>query len=281
MPFSIKDVHSRSSLETSLCQKNFTRHERALRDVRAKPPCTGVSSVISLEPSLRLLPTFQYIRPLLGMSSTNEIGGAADARAAPKKWEFVNINKPKKHLDKEVISQVRAHATRNVRRKQRLELTAQYQKKVQATEPQSDHADSGVIAKRPVEIDMNDWLIGDKVDDDWSVALHVVLSRLGFMDVGLLASRDRVSCATEGDEDIQRHTSWRSCEEDKIWGSISRTFGTSLIGNPQSLVGGGVFDPFDALPVPGWSSYKSHVLKHCRCLLPSTFLFSREPKYLF
>ena len=210
------------------------------------------------------------------MSSSSGTARAAAAKAAPKKWEFVNFNEPKKHQDKEVISAVRAHAMRDVRRKQRLELTAQHQKQVQAVASQSCRADSGVTADHRVEMDLGRWLIDDKINNDWLVTLRDTLSKLDNVNLSELASRTEAEHTVERDEYAQRPDRRQGYEEDKVRASKRAVLGVCRIGSPQSLVGDGIFDPFNAMPIPGWTNYNGKVLNHCRCLFRNTFLFCQS-----
>ena len=217
------------------------------------------------------------------MSSTSRANGATSPKAASNKWQFVNVNEPKKNQDKGIISVVRAHAMRNVRRKQRMELTAQHQKRLKAQAPRSDRADSNATAEYSVQKNPDDWPIGDKADLDWSMSLREMLSKLESTNLGHLASRKEAEVAAEYDQDAQRPDYWQSHSEDETRASKRVTLGTHGPESPKSLVGDGVFDPFDVMPISGCASYNSHALNHCRCLILSTFLFGHsrlEPKVL-
>ena len=208
-------------------------------------------------------------------SRTNEVAATpVGARTAPKKWEFVNVNKPKKIQDKDVISVVRAHAMRNVRRKQRLELTAQHQKKVKPVAPQAHHADFGPTAGHSIHMDPNDWFLGGEGDADWLMVLRGMLSKREFVNPGHLTSRNGDGNSAECDEPAQPTDYWQSYGEDEFRASERFMLATRR-ETPRSLVGDGVFDPFNAVPISDGTSYNSHVLNHCRCLLRNTFPFGQ------
>ncbi|CAD6580673.1 MAG: hypothetical protein ASARMPRED_000295 [Alectoria sarmentosa] len=196
------------------------------------------------------------------MSSTSRANGATSPKAASNKWQFVNVNEPKKNQDKGIISVVRAHAMRNVRRKQRMELTAQHQKRLKAQAPRSDRADSNATAEYSVQKNPDDWPIGDKADLDWSMSLREMLSKLESTNLGHLASRKEAEVAAEYDQDAQRPDYWQSHSEDETRASKRVTLGTHGPESPKSLVGDGVFDPFDVMPISGCASYNSHALNH-------------------
>lgn len=217
------------------------------------------------------------------MSSTSRANGATSAKAASNKWQFVNVNEPKKNQDKDIISVVRAHAMRNVRRKQRMELTAQHQNKLKAQAPESDRADSNATAEPSVQISLDDRPIGDKADLDWSISLREMLSKLEFTNLGHLASSKEAELAAEYDQDAQRPDYWQSYGEDETRASKQFMLGIHRPESPKSLIGDGVFDPFDVMPISGCANYNSHALNHCRCFILSTFLFGHsryEPKVL-
>ncbi len=203
------------------------------------------------------------------MPSTSRANGVAAApaavRTAPNKWQFVNVNEPKKNQDKHVISLVRAHAMRSVRRNQRIRLTAQHQKTIKAIGPQSPQADSGVTIERSIQMKSDDWCVGDKGNSNWLEALSGMLSMLDFIALGHLASSDGAEDAHECDIDA-----------DKAGASKRSMLGTHRTGGPTSLVGDGVFDPFNAMPIAGCANYNSHVLNHCGYLLRNTFLFGQR-----
>lgn len=196
------------------------------------------------------------------MPSTSRTNGVSTgpilAKAAPEQWQFVNVHEPKKNQDRDVISIVRAHAMRNVRRKQRLELTTQHQKKMKAMTSQPRHADSGLAVKHSSQTDPYNGLIGGKGHTDWLIALRGMLSKLELINLGHLASE----C-----ESAKRSDDRQSYDEDEIQASKQHLLGTYRTGTPKSLVGDGVFDPFNATPVSEGSSYNSHVLNHCTRLL--------------
>ena len=203
------------------------------------------------------------------MPSTSRAEGVAATPAAvrtsPNKWQFVNVNEPKKNQDKHVISLVRAHAMRSVRRNQRIQLTAQHQKAIKAIAPQSPRAESGVTIERSIQMKSDDWCVGDKGLSDWLEALSGMFSMFDFITLGRLASSDGAEHVPECDRDA-----------DEAEASKRSKLGTHRTGGPKSLVGDGVFDPFNAMPVAGCANYYSNVLNHCRYLHRNTFLFGQR-----
>lgn len=209
------------------------------------------------------------------MPSASRANGVA---ATPKKWQFVNVNEPKRYQDKDITSMVRAHAMRNVRRKQRLELTAQHQKRLEvAKAPESRYADSSVVSELSVHGNPNSSSIGHETDTDWSMALREMLSKLEFINLAHLASSNQVEFEAERDEDAQRPDHLQSYGEDGTRAPKRFMLGTRRTGNPKSLLGDGVLDPFNALPIGGCANYNSHVLNHCKYLRRNTFLFGQFP----
>ena len=207
------------------------------------------------------------------MPSATSANGVAAARSGPKKWQFVNINEPKKAQDKGVISIVRAHAMRSVRRNQRLKVMAQYQNSSKVKAPEFDHADSSVTAEQSVQINSNDRFIGDKADTDRPMMVCNMPSELEIITLGLLATRNGAEISAERDENAQWSEYWQRYGEDETRAANLLSLGTYRTESPKSLVGDGVLDPFDALPIAGYSEYTTHVLNHCKYLLRNTFLF--------
>lgn len=157
---------------------------------------------------------------------------------------------------------VRAHAMRNVRRNQRLELMAQYQKRLITKAPKSEHADSSVTAEHSLQMNPNGWFTGDKADADGPVAPHEMLSKLGFINMGHLASRNEAEPAAECDEQAQRSDYWQSYGEEETRALMRPMPGTCRTGSPKSLVGDGVFDPFNAMPIASCNNYNGYILNH-------------------
>ena len=186
------------------------------------------------------------------------------AKAASGTWQFVNVKEPKKNQDKEVISIVRAHAMRSVRRKQRLELTAQHQKPPKVRSLQPHHA--GMTVEQSLQPNSFDRFISGRDDTEWLVTLRGMLTKLEMMSLGYLANRKDARNAAEPDEYGESPDYTQSYNEDEIRASMQQIFGTCRSGNPMSLVGDGAFDPFNAMPV---AKYHSHVLNHCMYLFPT------------
>lgn len=222
--------------------------------------------------------------PSASRANENTAAGAA-TRAAPNKWQFVNIKEPKKYQDKGLISIVRAHAMRNVRRKQRSELMVQHQKRLnqkrlRVETPESDHANSGVTFEHLDEKASDDWFVVDKANTDWPITVREILSELGAIDPSHLASRYDAQPAAGSDEGAQWSEYWQKIGEDELRALEQFRSGTCLTGTPKSFVGDGLFDPFNAMPTASFDMYDSHVLNHCKHLLCNTFLFGmlRDPK---
>ena len=188
------------------------------------------------------------------------------AKAASGTWQFVNVKEPRKNQDKEVISIVRAHAMRSVRRKQRLELTAQHQKPPKVRSLQSHDADSGMTVEQSLQPIPFDRLISGRDDTEWLVTLREMRTKLEVMSLGYLASRNDARNAAELDEYGESPDYGQSYNEDEVRASMQQILGTCRSGSPMSLVGDGAFDPFNAMPV---AKYHSHVLNHCMCLFPT------------
>ena len=207
------------------------------------------------------------------MPSTSRANGVAAAtvatKEASKKWQFVNVSEPKKNQDKDVISIVRAHAMRNVRRKQRLEITAQHRKRIKAIASQPHHADPDVTVEDSLQMNPYDWFIAGNGDTNWLAAMRGKLSKLEPTDLGHLASGNDAGSVAEWDEYAQRLDDWQGYREDEIQASIRLMLGKCWTGTPKSLVGAGLCDPFDAMPISAHDNYNSHVLNHCT-YLPAT-----------
>ena len=196
------------------------------------------------------------------MPSASRVDGVAAApittRVAPKRWQFVNVKEPKRIQDKEVTSVVRAHAMRNVRRKQRLEFAARHQKRLKA-----DHANLGVTDEHPLPMDPNDRSFGDTVDIDWPIAIHEILNELETIDLAAGTSKARAELVTQSDEGARQPGYRQRDSEDETQAPKHFVLGKYRNGSPRSLVGDGAFDPFNAMPMAGCPKYTSLVLNHC------------------
>ena len=181
-------------------------------------------------------------------------------------WQFVNVKGPKKIQDKEVISIVRAHAMRSVRRKQRLELTAQHQKPSKARPLQPHHADSSIAAENPLQSSPYDRFSSTKADTEWLVREREMLTKLEMMSLGYLASGIDAGNGAEPGEYGEGLDYGKSSNEDENRASMHQILGTCRSGTPMSLVGDGALDPFNAMPI---AKYHSHVLNHCMCFFPT------------
>ena len=200
-------------------------------------------------------------------SRTNKVAAPpVAAKPASGTWQFVNVKGPKKIQDKEVISIVRAHAMRSVRRKQRLELTAQHQKPSKARSLQPHHADSNMTVEQPLQSGPYDCFWRVKDDTKWLVTQREMLTKLEMMSLGYLASRIDASNEAEPGGNGESLDNGQSYNEDEIRASMHQFLGTYRSGNPTSLVGDGAFDPFNAMPV---AKYHGHVLNHCMYLFPT------------
>ena len=200
-------------------------------------------------------------------SRTNKVAATpVAAKAASGTWQFVNVKGPKKIHDKEVISIVRAHAMRSVRRKQRLELTAQHQEPPKARPIEPHHPDLSMTIEQPLQSTPYDRFSSARDDTEWLVTQREMLTKLEMMSLGHLTSKNDAINAAEPDEYGQSPNYWQSYNEDEIRASMQQILGTCRSGKPMSLVGDGALDPFNAMPV---AKYHSHVLNHCMCPFPT------------
>lgn len=198
-------------------------------------------------------------------SSPNAVAAApVPAKAVRNQWQFVNFSEPKKNQDKDVISIVRAHAMRDVRRKQRMEVVAQHKKRTKAVASKPNHAESGVTVDRSLQKNPYDWFLAGNADTDWLTALRRMLSKLESVNVDHLASTNDAGNASECDEYATSSDYWRGYDKDEIQASIRLILGTLRSGTPKPLIGESLCDPFDAIPVSAHTSYNGHVLNHCR-----------------
>ena len=165
---------------------------------------------------------------------------------------------------------------RDVRRKQRLESVNQHQEKVKATIQQSHDTVSGMTARHSTDPCSNDWSIGDNEDPEWFSILFETRSMLESLTLGPLASGLGVENAGECDDYGQSPDYGQSYDADNASAFRPFMFGTAFTGSPRSLIGDGILDPFNALPVPCGASYNGHVLQHCMCHLRSTFPFGQR-----
>lgn len=197
-------------------------------------------------------------------SRVDEVAAApTTTRVAPKRWQFVNVKEPKRIQDKEVTSVVRAHAMRNVRRKQRMEVAAQHQKRLKADASGSDHANLGVTDEHPLPMNPSDRSFGDKVDIDWPIAIHEILNEIQTINLTDETSMQRPGLAAKGDEAAQQPAQPQRDSEDETQAPKHYVLGKSRNGSPRSLVGDGAFDPFNTMPMAGCPKYTSLVLNHC------------------
>lgn len=195
------------------------------------------------------------------------------AKAVRNQWQFVNFSEPKKNQDKDVISMVRAHAMRDVRRKQRMEIMTQHNKKVEAVALQTLPAKSSVTVDHSSQRNPYDWFLAGNADTDWLTALRRMLSKLESVNVGL-ANTNGAGNASECDDYASSSDYWRGYDKDEIQASIRLILGTLCTGTPKSLVRESLCDPFDAIPVSARSNYNGHVLNHCRSPSQHTPLWS-------
>lgn len=193
----------------------------------------------------------------------------ATARVAPNRWQFVNVGEPKRNQDKEVISIVRAHAMRNVRRKQRLSVTLQHQKRLNTKVPASIHAGSSETYEHSVQMNPHEC---DRPDSDRPVVVCELPSEFECIHLVCSNSRDEAVFAAEYGKDGQPPADSQSYSKKEMQAPNRLMLGLCT-RNPKSLVGDGSFDPFNAMPIDGCARYDSHVLNHCKNLLCSTFLF--------
>lgn len=202
-------------------------------------------------------------------SSPNAVAAApVPAKAVRNQWQFVNSSEPKKNQDKDVISIVRAHAMRDVRRKQRMETVAQHKEKIKAVASQPNHAELGVTVDHSLQRNPYDWFLSGNAETDWLTALRRMLSKLESVNLDLLASTNDAGIASECDEYATSSDYWRGYDKDEIQASIRLILGTLCTGCPKSLIGKKLCDPFDAIPVSARTSYNGHVLNHCRPSFP-------------
>ena len=213
------------------------------------------------------------------ISRSNQVALAVAAtRASTKEWQFVNVNDPKKNLDKGVISVVRAHAMRSVRRQQRLKLTTEYQKSLKTEVSTSTHAHPKVAAEHLMPIAPNDESVDDEADTDWSREMS---SGFELVDLGQMTSKNEAKLATGSDEDARRPDYWQNYGEDEGQALTRLALGTRHAGIPKSMVRDGVFDPFNTMPIASCADYNSHVLNHCKHLLLQRFpVWSRAQRFL-
>lgn len=201
------------------------------------------------------------------MPSASRVNGVTAAstttKVAPKSWQFVNVKEPKRIQDKEVTSLVRAHAMRNVRRKQRLEVAAQHQRKLKAGALGSVHANPGVTDEQPLPMTPRDRSLQDKVDTDRPIAIHEILNELAIIDLADGTSMQRAGLAAESDGAAQQPGHRQRDSEDGTQAPKHPVLGKYPIGPPRSLVGDGAFDPFNAMPMAGCPRYTGLVLNHC------------------
>lgn len=195
-------------------------------------------------------------------SSAEAAAAPVPAKAVRNQWQFVNFSEPKKNQDKDVISMVRAHAMRDVRRKQRMEIMAQHKKKIRAVASQSHHAESSVTVNHSSQRNPYDWFLAGNADTDWLTALRRMLSKLESVNVDLASTKDAGN-ESECDDYATSSDYWRGYDKDEIQASIRLILGTLRTGSPKSLVRESLCDPFDAIPVAARSSYNGHVLNHC------------------
>ena len=185
-------------------------------------------------------------------------------RASPKDWQFVNVNDPKQNLDKGVISVVRAHAMRSVRRQQRLKLTTQYQKSLKTKVPICPPAYPKVAAEHLMPLAPNDGPVDDEADIDWSREMNPGNKLL---DLGQTTSDDKARLVTCSDEDGRRPDDRQIYRENEGQEFSSFAFGTRRTASPRLMYPDGVFDPFNTMRTAICADYNSHVLHHCKNLL--------------
>ena len=185
-------------------------------------------------------------------------------RGSPKEWQFVNVNDPKQNLDKGVISVVRAHAMRNVRRQQRLKLTAQYQKRLKSKVPSSPPTYSKVPAEHLMPLAPNDESVGDEADIDWSREMNPAFE---LVDLGQTTSDDKARLVSCSDEDGRRPDYWQIHRENEGQERTAFALGIQRTASPRLIYPDGVFDPFNTMRTAICADYNSHVLHHCKHLL--------------
>ena len=96
-----------------------------------------------------------------------------------------------------------------------------------------------------------------------------MLTKLEIRNPGHVASTDDTGNAAECDEDGESPACWQDYNEDEIQASMRSMPEFCNIETPDSLIGNGAFDPFNAMPVVGCAKYNSHLLNHCRRHPPS------------
>ena len=167
-------------------------------------------------------------------------------RASPKVWQFVNVNDPNQNMDKDVISVVRAHAMRNVRRQQRLKLTTQYQKSLKTNVPTRPPAYPRVAAKYLMPLARKDGSVDDEADIDWSRETNP-----GFelVDLG------------------QTTSDWQIYPENEGQQPTSFALGIPRTASPRLMYPDGGFDPFNTMRTAFCADQNSQVLHHCKRLL--------------
>ena len=182
---------------------------------------------------------------------------------SPKEWQFVNVNDPKRNPDKGVISVVRAHAMRNVRRQQRLKLTTQYQKSLKAEVPIRPPAYPKVAAEHLMPFAPNDGPVDNEADIDWSREMNPGNE---LVDLGQTTSDDKARLVTCSDEDGRRPDCWQIHHENEGQESTNFALGVRRTGSPRLMYPDGVFDPFNTMRIAICADYNSHVLHHCKNL---------------
>ena len=167
-------------------------------------------------------------------------------RVSPKEWQFVNVNDPNQNLDKGIISVVRAHAMRNVRRQQRLKLTTQYQESLNTKVPTRPPAYPKVAAEYLMPLARNDGSVDDEANIDSSRE----------MDPGC-----------ELVDLVQTTSDWQIYRENEGQQPTSMALGIPRAASPRLMYPDGVFDPFNTkrTAICAWSN--SQVLHHCKRLL--------------
>ena len=121
-----------------------------------------------------------------------------------------------------------------------------------------------------------DWSIHDKADTDGPMMVCEMPSELDIVNSGHLASINKAGFSGQCDENTGWSEYWQRHRKDEMRADKRSSLGTCRVETPKSLVGDGVFDPFNAMPIAGNADYTSHVLYHCKYLLRSTFLFGPE-----
>ena len=184
-------------------------------------------------------------------------------RASPKEWEFVNVNNPKQNSDKGVISVVRAHAMRTVRRQQRLKLTAQYQTSLKIKIPVSPPAHPKVAAEPLMPIAPNDGSIGEEAVADWSCEMGCDFE---LVDLGQMTNNDKARLVTCSDEGVRRPEYWQNYRENEGQEATRFALGKRRAESPRLMVPDGVLDPFNTMRTAICADYNSDALNHCKHL---------------